>query len=133
MSGDGGSEIVRRDRQRVQLTSISSRAWEHPADRGALVALRQLRGFDFVIKKLASLWNERALRLVYLGNAVRVDDRQFVRVHRAYVAAASTLDVRELPELYVLSYPVPVAMAIGVDRPIVIVSSTLVDLVDDDV
>ena len=31
-------------RPRAMLTDISSRAWEHPADRGALVALRQLKG-----------------------------------------------------------------------------------------
>ena len=37
-------------RRRVVLTGISSRAWEHPADRGALTALRELRGFDDVLK-----------------------------------------------------------------------------------
>ena len=39
-------------RRRVTLTGISSRAWEHPADRGALTALRELRGFDDVLKAL---------------------------------------------------------------------------------
>jgi hypothetical protein len=34
------------DRARVRLTGISSRAYEHPADRSALVALRKLSGFD---------------------------------------------------------------------------------------
>lgn len=125
-------DIVPAARARVRLTDISSRAWEHPADKGALVALRQLRGFDFVLKKLASLWNERALRLVYLGSAVRVDHRQLPRVHRAFTEAAHTLDVHELPELYVIAYPVPQAMAIGLDRPIVVATSGMVDLLDDD-
>ena len=40
----------RPTRQRITLTDISSRAWEHPADRGALVALRQLKGFDFILR-----------------------------------------------------------------------------------
>jgi len=119
-------------RGRITLTDISSRAWEHPADKGALVALRQLRGFDFVLKKLASLWNERALRLVYLGSAIRVDHRQLPTVHRTYTDAAGTLDVRDLPELYVAASPVPHAMAIGIDRPIVVVTSGMVDLLDDD-
>jgi hypothetical protein len=34
------------DRSRVRLPGISSRAYEHPADRSALVALRKLSGFD---------------------------------------------------------------------------------------
>lgn len=84
-------------RRRVPLPDISSRAWEHPADRGALVALRRLRGFDTLIKKLSGLFNERALRLMYLGSAIRVDDRQFPRLHALLAEVASTLDSYEVP------------------------------------
>lgn len=116
----------------MRLGDISSLAWEHPADKGALVALRQLKGFDFVLRKLAGLWNERALRLVFLGSAVRVDHRQMPDVHRAYLAAAAALDIPDLPELYVIAEPTLNAMAIGIDRPIVVVTSGLVDLADGD-
>lgn len=119
-------------RTRVRLTDISSRAWEHPADRGALVALRQLKGFDVVLKKLASLWDERSLRLVYLGSAVRVDDRQYTRVHRVLAEAALALDVRAVPEVYVIADPVPRAMAIGLDRPLIVLTSGMVELADED-
>lgn len=40
-------------RARVVLTDISSRAWEHPADKGALVALRKLKGFDVLLKTMS--------------------------------------------------------------------------------
>src|SRR5688500_9962274 len=116
----------------VRLTDISSRAWEHPADRGALVALRQLKGFDTVLRKLAGLWNERALRLGYIGSAVRVDDRQMPRVYRAHAEAATALDVRELPELFVISNPQPLAMALGIDSPFVVMTSRMVDLCDEE-
>lgn len=46
-------------RGRVALPGISSRAWEHPADRGALVALRKLKGFDSLLKAFNALLNER--------------------------------------------------------------------------
>src|SRR2546421_583778 len=39
-------------RRRVVLTGISSRAWEHPADRGALTALRGLAGVDEELRYL---------------------------------------------------------------------------------
>ena len=84
----------RPTRRRATLTDISSRAWEHPADRGALVALRQLKGFDYVLRKMSGLINERAFRLEFLGSAIRVDERQFPKVHRLYTEAGSTLDVR---------------------------------------
>src|SRR3954452_5745676 len=75
---DMTSQPVRR---RLPLPDISSRTWEHPADRGALVALRRLRGFDTLLRKLSGLFNERAVRLMFLGSAIRVDERQFPRLH----------------------------------------------------
>src|SRR4249920_3165238 len=95
---DGEHAVARR---RVILTQISSRAWEHPADRGALVALRELRGFDTVLKSLSALWSERGYRVEYLGSAVKVDHRQYTRVHQIYAEAAMALDVPVLPELFV--------------------------------
>src|SRR3954471_4966316 len=71
-------------RPRVTLTGISSRAWEHPADRGALTALRELRGFDEVVKGFFGLWNERGFRLSYLAGSIRVDHRQYPRVYQRY-------------------------------------------------
>jgi hypothetical protein len=113
----------RPTRGRVTLTDISSRAWEHPADRGALTAVRKLKGFDYIVRKLAGLINERALRLVFLGSYVRVDDRQFRTLNRLYAEAGATLDVRKLPELYVTTNPFPNAMCIGIDKPIIVVKS----------
>ncbi|WP_432835578.1 M48 family metallopeptidase [Dactylosporangium sp. CA-092794] len=119
-------------RRRVVLTGISSRAWEHPADRGALVALRELRGFDDVLKSLHALWNERAWRLQFLGNAIRVDHRQYPRVHRLLAEAAASLDVSELPELFVQQDRSINGMCIGMSKPFIVVNSGSVELLDDD-
>src|SRR2546421_244796 len=119
-------------RRRVVLTGISSRAWEHPADRGALTALRELRGFDEVLKAISGLWNERAWRLEYLGRAIRVDHRQHPRVHRLFAEAAATLDVAELPELYIEFSPGLNASCVGMSRPFIVVTSRAVELFDDD-
>lgn len=119
-------------RHRVTLPGISSRAWEHPADRGALVALRKLRGFDSLIKKLSGLVNERAVRLVYLGSSIRVDDRQFPMLHRLLAEVAGTLDAPSLPEVYVAANPVPTAITIGLDKPLIVISSGMVDLLDEE-
>lgn len=119
-------------RRRVTLTDISSRAWEHPADQGALVALRKLKGFDFVLRKMTGMVNERALRLRFLGSAVRVDERQFPDVHRLLLEAAAVLDVREVPDLYVVNSPFWNAMTIGIDKPFIVLNSTLVDHLDEE-
>lgn len=119
-------------RKRNPLPGISSRAWEHPADRGALIALRKLRGFDTVLKMLSGFVNERAVRLVYLGSAIRVDERQFPTLHQLLAEVAAILDAESLPELYITAHPVPTAVTIGMDKPIVVVSSGMVDLLDDE-
>ena len=119
-------------RSRATLTGISSRAWEHPADRGALVALRKLRGFDTVLKALSGLINERKVRLDYLGSGIRVDERQFPVAHRLLAEVGRVLDVEELPEVFVLNHPVTNAMTIGMDKPIIVLNSGLLDLLDEE-
>ncbi|WP_017594381.1 M48 family metallopeptidase [Nocardiopsis potens] len=118
------------DRARVRLTEISSRAYEHPADRGALVALRSLRGFDEVFKRLSGLFNERALRLMFLSGSVRVSERQFPEVYDYVRDAAYVLDLDEVPELYIQMDPRPNAMAIGSQRPFIVMTTGLFDLLD---
>ncbi|TQN32339.1 Zn-dependent protease with chaperone function [Haloactinospora alba] len=118
------------DRTRVRLSDISSRAYEHPADRGALVALRSLRGFDEVFKRLSGLFNERALRLLFLAGAVRVSERQFSDVHDYVRDAAYVLDLDEVPELYIQQDPKPNAMAIGSQKPFMVMTTGLFDLLD---
>ncbi|WP_067495408.1 M48 family metallopeptidase [Actinoplanes sp. TFC3] len=119
-------------RQRVTLTGISSRAWEHPADRGALTALRELRGFDEVVKGFFGMWNERGFRLQYLAGSVRVDHRQYPRVYQRFTEAATTLDVAELPELFVTQNPVIHSQAIGMDKPFIVISTAAVEKLDDE-
>src|SRR3954463_3454775 len=119
-------------RQRVTLTDISSRAWEHPADRGALTALRELRGFDDVVRAFFGMWNERGFRLQYLAGSIRVDHRQYPRVYQRFTEAATTLDVAELPELYVEQSPMINAQAIGRDKPFIVVTTGAVEKLDDE-
>src|SRR5215208_2009066 len=123
---------TRPTRRRVTLTGISSRAWEHPADRGALTALRELRGFDDVVKAFFGMWNERGFRLTYLAAAVRVDHRQYPRVYQRYTEAAATLDLPELPELFVAQSPWLGGQAIGLDKPFIVLDSASVTQLDDD-
>ena len=119
-------------RSRATLTGISSRAWEHPADRGALVALRKLKGFDTVLKALSGLFREPALRLLFLGSCVRVDERQFPALHRLLGEVGRALDVETLPELYVGNSPFTNAITLGIDKPFIVLNSSLLDLLDEE-
>ncbi len=50
-----------------KLEGISSRAYQHPADRAATATLAKVPYLDQVVRKLVSLGYERALRAASLG------------------------------------------------------------------
>ncbi len=118
------------DRARVRLTGISSRAYEHPADRSALVALRKLSGFDTLLRKLFGLFNERAFRLTYLAGAVRASERQFPHIYELVRDGSYILDLDEVPEVYVTQNPLVNAMALGRDKPFIVITTGIVNLYD---
>src|SRR3954463_14397751 len=95
---------------RVLLTGISSRAFEHPADRTALTAMRALPGFDQLLRVASGMLRERQYRLVYLSSAVRVDERQFGDLHALLDEVCTVLDVPDRPELFVYNDPQPNAI-----------------------
>ncbi|MER7489333.1 M48 family metallopeptidase [Streptomyces sp. NPDC126497] len=119
-------------RQRRRFPGISSRAYEHPADRSALVALRRLSGFDTVFKALSGLLPERSLRLLFLSDSVRVSDRQFAHLNDMLRDACHILDLEKVPQMYVKQDPGPNAMCIGLDEPIIVVTTGLVELLDEE-
>jgi Zn-dependent protease with chaperone function len=118
------------ERSRIRLPGISSRAYEHPADRSALVALRKLTGFDTILKNLAGLFNDRALRLAFLASSVRCSPDQFPDLYQALLDGCYILDLPTVPELYVSQTPLVNAMALGTSKPFVVLNSGLVDLMD---
>jgi Zn-dependent protease with chaperone function len=126
------SESSVPSRNRKRFPGISTRAWEHPADRSALVALRKLSGFDEILKKLGGMVSERAVRLMFLASAVRASERQFSHLHDMVRDAAYILDLEKVPALYVTQDPVPNAMCIGMDSPVIVVTTSLVELLDEE-
>jgi Zn-dependent protease with chaperone function len=117
---------------RIRFPDISPRAYEHPADRGALVALRAIPGFDAVLKTISGAIGERSVRLLYLATAIRVSPRQFPQIHQMLNECATTLDLQPIPELYIQRDPIPNALTIGLDKPIIVISTGMLDLVDDE-
>ena len=113
-----------------RLKDISPRAFQHPADRAATAALGSIPYLDTVVRKLIELGYERALRQSYLGSSVRLSEEQLGDVWREHALAYATLDMAEVPDLYLTQFPAPNALAIGAQRPIVVVQSELVHLLD---
>ncbi len=120
------------DRARVRLPGISSRAYEHPADRSALVAMRKLTGFDVLLRRLASLFSDRSLRLLFLASSVRASQEQFPHLYELLLDGSAVLDLPEVPELFISQNPLPNAMTLGSDKPFIVITTGLVDLYDQE-
>ncbi len=120
------------DRSRVRLPGISSRAYEHPADRSALTALRKLTGFDVILKNLAGLFSDRALRLMFLASSVRASEEQFPALYHDMLDGCYILDLPKVPELFIWQNPLVNAMTLGTDKPFIVITTGMVDLFDEE-
>ena len=114
-----------------RLTNISSKAYEHPADRAATAALGSIPMLDLVVRKLIELGYERALRQTYLGSSVRLGPDQLPRIWGAYQRALAALDMPDEYDLYLTQWPLANAATIGSGKPIIVLNSATVSLLDE--
>jgi Zn-dependent protease with chaperone function len=106
---------------------ISSKAYEHPADRAATAALKAVPMLDTVVRKLVEFSYERALRQSFLGNSVKLSDRQLPELWTSFQGVKRILDMPADYDLYVSSSLNWNAVTIGSQNPMVVVGSNLLE------
>ena len=114
-------------KDRTTLANISAHTWEHPSDRLALNALKQIPGFDNLLRKVVGTFGERNISMVYKAQAVRVGPRQYPKIYGHMVGVCDVLDT-EVPPLYISQTPLVNAGAVGVDEPFIVLNSSLVEM-----
>jgi len=92
--------------------------------------MRKLTGFDVLLRRLAGLFNDRSLRLMFLASSVRASEHQFPQLYQAMRDGAYVLDLPTIPELFITQDPLVNAMTLGSDKPFIVVTTGLVDLFD---
>src|SRR5258708_34321672 len=108
---------------RTLFPGISSRAWEHPADRTALTALRGLKGFDQILNLLSGMLRERQHRLLYLASSARVGPRQFADLDVLLDECVDVLHAAVKPEMFVMQSPAATAYTTDMGQPVIVVIS----------
>lgn len=114
------------------LTGIGATSWEHPADRATLNALRKIPGFDLALRKIFGMFGERAIRLAFKANAVRVTEKQYAWIHQRMLRVCEVLDVETVPELYVSQTPIVNAGAVGMNEPFIVLNSSMLEVLNRD-
>ncbi len=102
----------------------------HPWDVKATRSLSRVPGFETATKKIMEYGLERVFYLENVADNVRVTDKMFPRLRQYLKWGCKILGVDE-PEMYVNMDPVPNAYTYGHTRPFIVLTSGLVDMLDE--
>jgi Zn-dependent protease with chaperone function len=120
-----------KKRKLVTFPGLEARDFQHADDITATEALRSVPGLDTVVAKVMEYGFERLYYLDNIAGNLRVGPRQLPRIYRSLQWGCKILDVAE-PELYVTLDPVPNAYTFGHTKPFIVLTSGLVELLDDE-
>lgn len=106
------------------LGGLRPELYQHPLDSAALKKLKGFPGFETLVRKFWDLGLDKVLYLGNVSSRTRITPKQYPDLHRMVETAATVLDV-PVPEVYIELDPQPNAMAIGINRPSVVLTTGL--------
>lgn len=118
-------------RARRRFPRLSPTSFTHPLDTAALNTLKSARGLDYVTKMWMEWYGERLEHIFNVSNYVMVGPKQCAVQYDQLRLAASVLDM-PLPKMYVAMTPVVNAWTYGVTNPSLVVTTGLIELMDDE-
>ena len=116
----------------IRLEGLRPQVYEHPSDSAALNALTHTAGFDKVVEKLNAWGIERILRVRLTGSYIRVQPDNFPAIYRILAIVRDRLDVPIHVDLYIAAGGEINAYTVGVERPLIVLTTALVDLLSED-
>jgi Zn-dependent protease with chaperone function len=129
--GDTTQDEGKRKKQLKTFPGLAAADFQHEDDLAATRALQALPGMETLVAKVLEIGLERLYYLQNVADNVRVTKAMFPRLHRALGWGCKILDVEE-PELYVNLDPVPNAYTFGHTKPFIVLTSGLIDMLDDE-
>lgn len=128
--GETNKNGTKKKRLRT-FPNLEAKDFQHPWDAGATETLKSIPGIDLIVSKIMEYGLERIFYLHNTASNVRVTPRQFGRLSKSLGWGCKILGVEE-PELYVAVDPIPNAYTYGHTRPFIVLTSGLVDMLDDE-
>ena len=114
-----------------KFADLSKHEYIHPADSKALAAVKAIPGVDSALKKLLEWTGESAIRVMFMASAVKVTPKQCPDLHAKLQIACTTLGV-DMPDMYVQQNPLVNAFTGGVEKPIIVLHSALIERLNDE-
>lgn len=113
------------------LTRIAPGAYEHGLDRKSREALEAVPGFPAATRWLLKTVSERSLRQTWMATHVLCSDEQFPELLALMDQARLRLDIPYRPTVFLGESPTMNAMTMGVEDPMIVVRSALLDQMTD--
>ena len=114
------------------LTGLHPYEYEHPFDAKALDALQRTPGLDVVVRQFNKHAVERLITVQYTGSNLRINKKDYPKIHRILDTVCETINLPARPSLYLeWGYHVD-GFTIGVEHPIIVLSSGAVDLLNEE-
>ena len=114
-----------------KFAELSKHEYVHPSDSKALAALRAIPGIDSALRKLLAVTGESAIRVSFMASAVRITPKQCPDLHAKLQIACTTLGV-DMPDFFLQQNPVVNAFTGGVDKPVIVLHSSLIERLNDE-
>lgn len=127
----GRCRLPLSDKPHKKFAELDKHEYVHPSDSRALAALRMIPGIDSALKKLLAVTGESAIRVIFTASAVKVTPQQCPDLHAKLQVACTTLGV-DMPELFVQQNPIVNAFTGGVERPVIVLHSSLIERLSDE-
>src|SRR5216684_4121241 len=127
----GRCRLPLSDAPHKKFANLDKDQYIHPDDKRALAALRAIPGIDSALKKLLSVTGESAIRVIFTASAVKVTPQQCPDLYAKLQIACTTLGV-DMPELFVQQNPIVNAFTGGVERPVIVLYSQLIERLSDE-
>ncbi len=127
----GRCRLPLSDKPHKKFAELDKHEYVHPSDSRALAALRTIPGIDSALKKLLAVTGESAIRVIFTASAVKVTPQQCPDLHAKLQVACTTLGV-DMPELFVQQNPIVNAFTGGVERPVIVLHSSLIERLSDE-
>lgn len=127
------SESKRKPKQNVKsFPNIDPISFQHPGDREAIKKLDHLPGMQMLLKRVHGDYIEKMFRMLNTAERVRVTPKQCPRIYELVKEGCNTLDISEMPEIYITTVYQPNGMTFGIKKYTLILTTGLLDLLTED-
>ncbi len=127
----GAESEAKPGRKKIYPQALDADQYAHPLDKQSLEGVARFGPVVAVSRAIMKYWDEPMIKGQLLGGTVKVGPGQFDEIHSIVTDCAAILNM-EVPDVFIKHDPTFNAMTLGVERPLVILHSSVVEAFSPD-